>query len=252
MFCLHFKRFKCPALLPHWFGLSTAATRRLSESTNMTSDNPSGRAPSLKNVAYGQLKQLILEGGVEPGTVLSVRQLADQLKMSKTPVQAALERMEAEDLVTFAPQQGVLVRHVSIEDIANHFEIRTALESFIVERLAGGLTDEQTLRLKANLTAQHELAQSGDVLGCVKNDTDFHLLLCEFHGNQEFAKVMHRLRDRVFQVVFRIVKQFPNRITETYEEHHEIATAIFDGNGELAAQQLVVHLQNGLKQFIPA
>ncbi len=218
----------------------------------MTTDKPSGRAPSLKNVAYSQLKQLILEGGVEPGTVLSVRQLADKLSMSKTPVQAALERMEAEDLVTFAPQQGVLVRHVSIEDIANHFEIRTALESFIVGNLAGRLTDEQIQRLKANLTAQHELAKSGDVLGCVKNDADFHLLLCEFHGNQEFVKVMHRLRDRVFQVVFRIVKQFPNRITETYEEHHEIAQAIFDGDSERAAQKSVIHLRNGLKQFIPA
>ncbi len=222
----------------------------------MTIDNQSGRAPSLKNVAYSQLKQLILEGGAEPGTVLSVRQLADQLKMSKTPVQAALERMEAEDLVTFAPQQGVLVRHVSIEDISNHFEIRTALESFIVRRLAGRLTDEQIQRLEANLNAQHELAESGDVMGCVKNDADFHLLLCEFHGNQEFVKVMHRLRDRVFQVIFRIVKQFPNRITETYEEHRDIAQAIFDGDadgdGERAAQQLVIHLRNGLKQFIPA
>jgi len=218
----------------------------------MTADKQFSRSPSLKNVAYSQLKQLILEGGIAPGTVLSVRQLADQLNMSKTPVQAALERMEAEDLVTFAPQQGVLVRHVSIEDIANHFEIRTALESFIVRRLAGRLNDEQIQRLEANLVAQRELAEAGDMLGCVKNDAGFHFLLCEFHGNQEFVNVMHRLRDRVFQVVFRIVKQFPNRITKTYEEHRSIAEAVIDGDGELAAQRLVIHLRNGWKPFVPA
>jgi DNA-binding GntR family transcriptional regulator len=218
----------------------------------MTPENSPDRSPSLKDVAYCQLRQLILEGRIAPGAVLSVRQLADQLNMSKTPVHAALERMEADGLVTFAPQQGVVVREVSIQDVANHFEIRTALETFIVRRLAGRLTNEQIQRLEANLNAQREFAETGNVLGCVKNDAGFHFLLCELHGNQEFVNVMHRLRDRVFQVVFQIVKQFPNRITETYDEHRGIVDAVIDGDGELAAQRLTSHLRNGLRQFIPA
>jgi len=55
-------------------------------------------------------------------------QLAAELGMSKTPVHAALERLESEGLVTVSPQQGVVVRALSMKGIADHYEIREALE----------------------------------------------------------------------------------------------------------------------------
>lgn len=82
--------------------------------------------PALKQQAYSQLKELTLSGELEAGTVLSVRQFATRLQISRTPVQSALERLEAEELVTLAPQQGVVIRVKSIDDIVNHCEIRLA------------------------------------------------------------------------------------------------------------------------------
>ena len=49
-------------------------------------------AASLKRRAYAELKGKILSGALPPGGLLSERQLARKLKMSKTPVHAALER----------------------------------------------------------------------------------------------------------------------------------------------------------------
>ena len=94
---------------------------------------------SLKEQAYGDLKRLILSGELAAGTVLSVRQLASQLEMSRTPLHAAIERLEADGLVALAPQQGVVVCELSIQDIANHYEIRQALEPYVMRRLAGKL-----------------------------------------------------------------------------------------------------------------
>ena len=45
--------------------------------------------------------------------LLSERQLAASLKMSKTPVHAALERLESDGLVTVAVQQGIVVRSIT-------------------------------------------------------------------------------------------------------------------------------------------
>ena len=94
---------------------------------------------ALKQQAYSELKRMMLCGDLEAGTVLSVRQLAARLSMRKSPVQAALERLEAEELVTLAPQQGVVVRVMSLQDIINHYEIRQAIEPFVMRRLAGGI-----------------------------------------------------------------------------------------------------------------
>ena len=80
----------------------------------------------LKDRAYTELKARILRGDCEPGTFLSERQIVGWLRMSKTPIRAALEKLETEGLVRVSPQQGILVREMSIHDIADQFEIRAA------------------------------------------------------------------------------------------------------------------------------
>src|SRR5262245_48888543 len=110
-----------------------------------------GEAVSLKQKAYVALKKRILSGSLSPGTLLSERQLAQSLKMSKTPVHAALEKLEGDGLVIVTAQQGIIVRAISPDEIADHFEIREALETFVVTRLAGKLTPDQASRIKQNL-----------------------------------------------------------------------------------------------------
>ena len=84
--------------------------------------SPSATEPdpvSLKHRAYAALKSRILSGALSPGELLSERLLAQDLKMSKTPVHAALERLEGEGLVTVTAQQGIIVRAISPEEIAS-------------------------------------------------------------------------------------------------------------------------------------
>ena len=93
----------------------------------------------LQSRAYAELRRLITSGEFPPGSFLSERQLAAQLGMSKTPVHVALERLEADGFVTISAQQGVVVRGLGVEDIVDHYELREAVESWVVRRLAGRL-----------------------------------------------------------------------------------------------------------------
>src|SRR5437870_2186503 len=97
----------------------------------------------LKERAYSEIKRRILDGGFAPSTFLSERQLASQLAMSKTPIRAALERLEMEGLVVVSPQQGILVRDLSVHEIADLYEMRAALETYVVRAVAGQLTAGQ-------------------------------------------------------------------------------------------------------------
>src|SRR5262245_11966916 len=93
------------------------------------SANGSAERGLMKEHAYADLKQRILSGTIAPGSILAERQLAADLGMSKTPVRAALERLEHEGFITVSPQQGILVRDLSIHEIADQYEIRVALET---------------------------------------------------------------------------------------------------------------------------
>ena len=79
----------------------------------------------LKEQAYAALKERILTGAFPSGELLSERQLVAELGgMSKTPIRAALERLEADGLVRISPQQGILVREISIREIVEIFDLR--------------------------------------------------------------------------------------------------------------------------------
>lgn len=203
----------------------------------------------LKDQAYEKIKHRLLNNDYPPGSFLSERQLADNLGMSKTPVKAALERLESEGFISVSPQQGIVVRELSVHEIAEQYEIRAALESYTLQTLAGKLTPEQIVKVRANLQAQARLRGSGDVAKGVELDAAFHTQFVEFLGNREILRVIVQLREKMQRVVTQVFRLSPTRIDSSYDEHAAIAAAVVDGDGPRAAEMIVRHLELG-KQLI--
>jgi DNA-binding GntR family transcriptional regulator len=213
--------------------------------TNLTKSVPLG-SESLKQRAYVELKSRILSGQLAPGSILSERQLAQELAMSKTPVHAALERLAGDGLVTVVPQQGIVVRTISPEGMADHFELREAIEPFVVSKIAGRLNRSQIQRLKKNLKENRRAIQSANFPENVRLDAEFHLLFCEFLGNLEILRVMIMVREQVQGVIRHISARSPERMEASLSEHELIAQAVLSGNGPIAAKRMGEHLRNGL------
>ncbi len=209
------------------------------------------RPPALRAHAYAELKGLIVRGDLSPGSFLSERQLSARFGMSKTPIRNALERLEAEGFVIISPQQGVVVREISVREIADQFQLRLALEGFVLRSIAGKLSPEETRRLREHLRLQERAARGGDVVRTVELDTEFHMLFCSFLGNEEILRVMQSLRDRVFHVILRVFRQNgPARLASNLEEHRGIAAAAIDGDAERAVARLRDHLEYGKRSLV--
>ena len=128
---------------------------------------------SLKQRAYAELKRRILAGELSPGMLLSERQLAETLKMSKTPVHAAASSVwRRTGWSRSAAQQGIMVRAISPQDIVDHFELREAIEPFLVARLAGRLGFDANARLDRNLHENRLAVAAGDVAANVRLDAE--------------------------------------------------------------------------------
>lgn len=219
--------------------------------TNRAS-NPSSRAASgsLQSRAYGEIRRLIVSGEFPPGSFLSERQLAAQLGMSKTPVHVALERLEAEGFVVISAQQGIVVRGMSVEDIVDHYELREAVESWVVRRLAGRLSPAQRAELQANLQHQQEALAAWDMVRLMHLDEQMHYLLCSYLNNREIMSTMERLRDKIHQVILRVTETDHTRPAESTDEHVCIIQAVLDGNADLAAQLMTEHLEAGKRRIL--
>lgn len=214
-------------------------------------DRPPGTARRnlLKDRAYTELKGRIINGACEPGTFLSERQIVGWLQMSKTPIRAALEKLESEGLVRVSPQQGILVRELSIHELADQFEIRTALETYVARQLAGRLTPDQVAELRANLAAQGRSIRDQDIHQIVEMDAEFHILFARFLGNEEILRVMEQLRGKIHRVILRVHAQNPERHPASYAEHKAIAEAVITGDPTLAVRRVEEHLEYG-KQYL--
>lgn len=220
--------------------------------TNGNGDGRGGILPRalLKDRAYDRIKAKLLNDDYPPGTFLSERQLAGVLGMSKTPVKAALERLEAEGFISVSPQQGIVVRQLSVHEIADQYEIRAALESFAVRSLAGKLAADQVAQVKANLLAHSKLTDTSEVSRGVELDAAFHAQFVEFLGNREIIRVMDQLRERMQRIITQVFRLSPVRLRTSYDEHAAIATAVINGHGDKAAQLITEHLERGKRLIL--
>lgn len=204
----------------------------------------------LQSRAYTELRRLIVSGEFPPGTFLSERQLAQQLEMSKTPVHVALERLESEGFVTISAQQGIVVRGMSVEDIVDHYELREAVETWVVRRLAGKLSPDQQRQLQDNLKAQHAALKDDDLKRLMQLDEEMHFLLGSFLQNREITNTMERLRDKIHQVIVRVTDTDRARPADSVAEHERIIKAVITGDGARAADLMVEHLEAGKRRIL--
>ncbi len=146
------------------------------------------RGGLLRQNAYFELKKLILSGVLGKTPFLSTRSLAKRLEMSLSPVRSAVERLETEGLLSIGPQRGIVVNELTTKEIVDHFEIRQALETLVVRKLAGRLSAEQAEELRANVAAHDASLVAGDIEQYITLDGSFHLLLAEFSGNADIER----------------------------------------------------------------
>lgn len=215
-----------------------------------TAANPTIVPSRLQSRAYAELRRLVVSGEFPPGTFLSERQLAQQLEMSKTPVHVALERLEAEGFVTISAQQGIVVRGMSVEDIVDHYELREAIECWVVRKIAGKLGTEQQRQLQDNLKAQKAALKQNDLRRLMLLDEQMHFMLGSFMKNREITTTMERLRDKIHQVILRVTDSDRSRPAESITEHEAIIAAVIAGEGEKAAGLMVAHLEAGKRRIL--
>ena len=204
----------------------------------------------LKDRAYRELKELIQTGVFPPHSSVSERQLVKRLGMSKTPIRSALENLEAQGLVCVSPQKGVLIKELSAREISELFDVRHAVEPFIVSHLARrSIGKKQADLLNQNLKKQKAAAKKEDAVAATRLDIEFHQLLATILDNQEMSTWLEKCFDKLQRSVLRINCLVAGRLQKSTQDHTEIIQAIIQGDDTLAAERMLAHLRYG-RQFL--
>jgi DNA-binding GntR family transcriptional regulator len=96
-----------------------------------------------------RLRQRIVEGQLAPGAKLNERELSESLQVSRTPLREAIKMLAAEGLVELLPNRGAVVAQMSVQDVADTFELIAGLEGQSGELAAARISDAQLAEIRA-------------------------------------------------------------------------------------------------------
>ena len=159
------------------------------------------KAPTVQELVYKKLEQVIVSGHIRPGEQLVTEELARQMGVSRIPVREALGRLEARNFITIKPKKGIVVNQLSVEKLREILEVRLMVELPAAKK-AAVRRSEDTLRSLKLLNKQYLSARR-------KNDSDEWLRV-----NKEFHFTIYR--ESQMPILLTMIESLWNQVSPYY------------------------------------
>ncbi len=205
----------------------------------------------LREIVFEAMREAIINGQLKAGERLMEVQLAEEMGVSRTPVREAIRKLELEGFVVMIPRKGAYVADFSTKDVADVFEIRSALEALAAGLACERITEEELDELERLLIRVADCAAANDLETMVEVDTQFHDVLYRASRNDRLVQIINNLREHIQR--FRAISMgTPGRMRETLEEHKQLVEAINARNVALAQRLAQGHIENAENRMMEA
>ena len=205
---------------------------------------------SLVDAAYEQIRRRILDNVWPPGHRALEQEVALALGMSRTPVHEALARLQNEGLVQVVPRHGMRVLPVSPTDMAEIYQILTALECMAAELLARRRPSDLELEpLVAATEAMDRALRADDLDAWAAADERFHAGLLELAGNRQLQATVFNYWDRAHRARMFSLRLRPTPVNST-REHRELVERLRAGDAAGAAEVNRRHRERASRELL--
>lgn len=138
---------------------------------------------SLADQAYQIIEEMVVTLKLAPGSVFSESELSNQIKIGRTPLREALQRLAGEKLLVSMPRRGVRVTELNITDHLALLETRRALDRIIVTGAARRISPADVKDLNACSIGIKSAASAGNITEFMRQDRRFDQVLESACGN---------------------------------------------------------------------
>lgn len=180
------------------------------------------------------LRDAILTGWLSPGERLAQGELAKQLGVSRIPLRDALRRLEEEALVKIDGRRGAWVTALTMQDVAEIYELRIMLEARCVKYAVENLSDEEARHL-LELSKHMDTAEQDVVEGRAAR-RQFYDALYSHANRPRIRRLIMQLRDNVGR--YHVIRNS----SHSHEEHSVLRGCIKVGDVAGAVEAVTKHL----------
>ncbi len=198
------------------------------------------KSNNLGETAYERLLDMMIKRELATNTVLQERPLADFLKISRTPLRYALNRLENEGFLDRTPGRALVVKAFSTRELVETLHVRGVLETEAAKLAVGRIPVEELdviqRDVEAILAAASPTAEEDwDV------DSRFHNMIARHSGNGVLARMIDTLRLKTH--MFNLMR-VPERFAVGHREHLSIIEALRRRDTEAAQTGIQSHIEN--------
>ncbi len=200
---------------------------------------------NLTLAAYDIIKEMMFNYDIIPGQRLVFVDLANQLGVSRTPINNALSILAKEGYLDFVPNQGYSVHRLTREEAESLYEIREILETGAIKK-AIPLATEKKLKIVEEKMIAYEKAITDRVQRKLFIlDTEFHSAMIEMTENQMLAERYQDVCQRIF-LRFRVEDLKVERLKEIVSQHKQLFAAVYERDVQKAEALIRSHHQDGM------
>ena len=201
--------------------------------------------------AYRLILEDIINGKYMPGDFLLELDIASRLKMSRTPVNSALSRLESEGYLTRMPKKGCCIPTPTPKEVNLTFSTRSFIEAESAASAAVNIEDDEIDILDGIINKERSIFSIKDSKCWADINMEFHFSIAKFSHNPYLERWVKQIYWHCYLYISYLNGFYlPNDLNEkelvttykTPEYHAEIAKAIKSRQPKEARKLMEEHI----------
>lgn len=191
---------------------------------------------------YKKIKSDILNFRIKDGDFITLSELAEKYKVSKTPVRDALGALEIEGYLKSLPRKGYLVKPVTQKSIREVFEMRMIYE-IAAAKIAIKTADNDELKniLKLAEEFPHENITNSNNLDIFNRlNNEFHMSMVKAAHNSLLIEGSLNIMENISRIL--VSDSYNLDFTNEKKEHIDIAQALINRDADKLERLISEHI----------
>lgn len=198
--------------------------------------------PKLVELVQDAILAEIASGKLPPGARIIQEQIAQELGVSRQPVQQALLVLRNLGVLREAPGRGLQVAPLDLEHVRNMYDVRAVIEGLAFRKAA-----ERNARRAADegpglIAAGRRAVAAGDVADMIEADMAFHEFIYALSENPLVTPAMETHWTNTQRVMGEVLMR-DERPRDIWDQHEALLQSVIAGDGAQAERLARQHIE---------
>ncbi|WP_422420492.1 GntR family transcriptional regulator [Pseudomonas sp. GZD-222] len=197
---------------------------------------------------YDLLREALITGRFQPNDRLRIRDLAEQLGTSVTPVRDAILQLAKEQALVLKTPRDIRVPVLTSKQYLEIRSIRLSLEGLAAETAASLATPQQLMRLETCIENNLAAIKDNDLASALTFNHEFHFSLTQIADMPVLANLLDGLWMRTGPLIARAYGSFNERMA--IDHHWDVLDALKKRDGAQARKAICSDILDGSQKML--